>query len=133
MSVDPSLSFDPRLWTRLEHEGTPIWVRPDRPDGFVPNRAGDEVLCELAAGGGGSAGAAAAPLDLGAQRFLARLPVGAPREYAGRHAHRTTDRLQELWFHLLNGCNLTCDHCLVSSAPEIRYVFFVRHIRFGYQ
>ena len=42
------MPFDPGLWSRLEHEGTPIWIQPDTPDWFVPNRAGDLILCELA-------------------------------------------------------------------------------------
>ena len=83
------MSFEPRLWTRLEYEETPIWVRPGRPDWFVPNRAGDDVLRELTAG-------RCAPLDLVERRFLERLPRGEPRDYAGRHAHLTTDRLREL-------------------------------------
>jgi len=41
------MAFDPRLWTRLKHDGVPIWVRPDRPDWFVPNRSGDALLQAL--------------------------------------------------------------------------------------
>jgi len=104
------MPFDPRLWSRLEHEETPIWVRPDWPDWFVPNGAGDLVLRELAAG-------RRASHDLVERRFLERLPAGEPRDYQGRHAHLTTDRLRELWFHLLNGCDMACEHCLVSSSP----------------
>jgi len=105
------MPFDLGLWSRLEHGEIPIWVRPDKPDWFVPNRAGDGVLCELVAG-------RQTALGLVERRFLERLPNGKPRDYSGRHAHLTTDRLRELWFHLLNRCNMACKHCLVSSSPS---------------
>jgi len=105
------MPFDPRCWTRLEHAGVPIWVRPDRPDWLVPNRAGDAVLRGLA-------GREPSGLDLAAQRFLRRLPDEAAREYEGRHALLRTDHLRELWFHVTDHCNMTCEHCLVSSSPE---------------
>ena len=41
------MPFDPALWTRLEQDGVPIWIRPDRPDWLVPNRSGDAVLSRL--------------------------------------------------------------------------------------
>ena len=46
------MSFDPTLWTRLEFDGVPIYVRQGKPDRFVPNRGGDRALRELRTGGG---------------------------------------------------------------------------------
>jgi len=107
------MPFDPVRWTRLEHAGTPIYLRPDRPDWMVPNRAGDRVLRTLIESG-------QTMLDPSTRRFLQRLPDGEVREYAGRHSLLKTERLRELWFHVTNNCNVTCTHCLVSSAPGAR-------------
>ena len=38
--------------------------------------------------------------------------------YAGRAAHLGDWRLREFWVHTNNSCNLTCEHCLVSSGPD---------------
>ena len=100
------MAFDARLWTRLEHDGTPIYVRPDRPGWFVPNAAGDRILQQL-----NTSADSAAP-------FLARLPDAPSVAYSGRYDHLKTETLNELWFHVTNRCNLTCEHCLFSSGPE---------------
>ena len=42
------MSFQPNLWTRLEFDGQPIYLRGDRPDWFVPNSRGDDILRDLA-------------------------------------------------------------------------------------
>jgi len=34
-------------WQRIEYDNTPIYVRPDVPDWFVPNQAADKALVEL--------------------------------------------------------------------------------------
>jgi MoaA/NifB/PqqE/SkfB family radical SAM enzyme/SAM-dependent methyltransferase len=104
------MAFDPRIWQRLEHDGIPIWIHPDKPDWFVPNRAGDVLLQRLQNDGN-------LELDTAGSRFLLRLPDGEPRRYEGRHTLLHTAHLRELWFHITNRCNLTCEHCLVSSSP----------------
>ena len=45
------MAFDLSLRTRVEFEGAPIYVRPDKPDWFVPNAVGDRLLRHLAGGG----------------------------------------------------------------------------------
>ena len=38
--------------------------------------------------------------------------------YEGRAAYLTLSRLRECWLHTNNSCNLSCQHCLVSSSPR---------------
>jgi len=102
------MPFDAASWTRLVHETTPLYLRPDAPDWFVPNAAGDAVL--TAAGRGEGPGFEAA-------LFLDRLPDRAPAPYAGRQAALPLDSLKELWLHVTDRCNLACRHCLFCSGP----------------
>ena len=105
------MSFQINLWTRFESDGQPIYLRGDRPDWFVPNSQGDEILRKLSQN-------PHRPLDIPARLFLERLPEGPPLPYAGRAAHLTTEHLRECWFHLTNRCNQSCRHCLFSSSPQ---------------
>lgn len=41
-----------------------------------------------------------------------------PLPYLGRATYLRTDWLRELWIHINDFCNLTCEHCLVSSGPH---------------
>ncbi|MEW6357940.1 MAG: DUF5714 domain-containing protein [Planctomycetota bacterium] len=115
------MSFDPSAWTRLEFEGIPIYVQPEKPDWFVPNRAGDDLLQRMIRG----------ETTADAQRealFLHRLPDAASDYYAGRAAHLKTNSLPELWLHITNRCNLTCSHCLVNSGPREKAELTAEHI-----
>ena len=38
--------------------------------------------------------------------------------YLGRSHYLKPERLKEFWIHLMQTCNLTCSHCLVSSGPK---------------
>jgi len=49
--------------------------------------------------------------------LLATAPIVA-KPYAGRAAHLGEARLEEVWLHTNNSCNLACTHCLVSSGPD---------------
>ncbi len=42
----------------------------------------------------------------------------AAAAYGGRAAHLGDARLEEVWLHTNNSCNLACRHCLVSSGPD---------------
>lgn len=42
----------------------------------------------------------------------------AREEYAGRDRYLKPEQLREFWVHLLQTCNLSCSHCLVSSGPK---------------
>ena len=43
----------------------------------------------------------------------------APVPYLGRKAYLETTRLNELWIQVNDFCNLSCEHCLVSSGPSL--------------
>ena len=64
------MTFDPSRWTRFTVEDTAIWLCPDRPSWFVPNKAGDRLLCS-----------GDTSTDLA---FLQRLPDPPPSRYQGR-------------------------------------------------
>jgi len=104
------MAFQKDLWTRLEFRGTPVYLRGDKPDWFVPNEPGDRILQEVIKGGENG-------LDIQGQRFLARLPDGPVQPYDGRAAHLSTDHLRELWFHITDRCNQACCHCLFACSP----------------
>ncbi|MBI4376354.1 MAG: methyltransferase domain-containing protein [Elusimicrobia bacterium] len=53
----------------------------------------------------------------GLRRGLISRDPSAAKFYRGRDAH-LEPRLRELWVHLLQTCNLSCTHCLVSSDPS---------------
>ncbi len=107
------MSFDPRRWTRLEFEGTPIYVDPELPDWFVPNGAADALLRTLENG-------EPRALEPAARRLLDRLPpapAGALAEaHPGRAAVLETQALDELWLHVTQRCDLACRHCLFACS-----------------
>ena len=43
------MAFDVSNWSRMEFENIPVYVYPERPDWFVPNRAGIGLLLRTAA------------------------------------------------------------------------------------
>jgi MoaA/NifB/PqqE/SkfB family radical SAM enzyme/SAM-dependent methyltransferase len=49
--------------------------------------------------------------------ILSEEPVVHP-PYTGRANHLKLTQLREFWIHLLDTCNLSCTHCLVSSHPQ---------------
>ncbi|MEN8163781.1 MAG: methyltransferase domain-containing protein, partial [Acidobacteriota bacterium] len=114
-------------WTRIEYEGTPVWIQPTVPDWFVPNLRADLILSELTSGAGLHEAAAryaarygvdSAPAVTQAISLLKRIPQrpGAPLE--PRHERLSLDGLREMWLHLTNRCNLRCTHCMFASSPE---------------
>ena len=100
------MTYNPQLWSRYEFEQLPIYIRSDRPTWFVPNRSGNEILND--------------PLNQKSpyrEKFLARLPDAPTTHYEGRSQYLKTDQLKELWLHITNRCNLSCQHCLFTSGP----------------
>lgn len=52
------------------------------------------------------------------QRFIST-DGAVPLPYLGRATFLRTDRLREFWIQVNDFCNLACEHCLVSSSPEL--------------
>lgn len=106
------MPFSIRNWTRYEaDDGTPVYIRGERPDWFVPNEAGDRILKGLVDSG-------PVDLDLEARLFLARLPDDPKGpSYGGRAGYLSLDHLRELWFHVTDRCNQACRHCLFACSP----------------
>ncbi len=102
--------FDPSAWTRLEFEGTPVYVRDCTPCWFVPTTEGDHLLKGIKAGKFPNG----AP---DASRFLSRLPPGGLSCYPGRAELLREPHLRELWLHLTDRCNMACKHCLFATTP----------------
>ncbi|MGE4538663.1 MAG: methyltransferase domain-containing protein [Desulfovibrio sp.] len=102
------MPFDAEYWTRIAHEDTAIYLRPDAPDWFVPNAAGDAALLATAHG---------LRPDIETSIFLERLPDNPPAPYGGRAAVLPLTGLAELWLHVTDRCNLACRHCLFCSGP----------------
>jgi 7,8-dihydro-6-hydroxymethylpterin dimethyltransferase len=111
-------------YQRLEFEGTPIYVDPERPDWLVPSDRGDFLLRRLTRGR--SAAAVASEygghfgMELGqavqaVERLGARLEGPRPGPYRGRAACREPRALKECWLHITNRCNMACRHCLFAS------------------
>jgi MoaA/NifB/PqqE/SkfB family radical SAM enzyme/SAM-dependent methyltransferase len=100
------MTYNPQLWKRYEFEQLPIYIRSDRPTWFVPNRSGNEIL--------NGPQNQKSPYR---EKFLARLPDAPVTHYEGRSQYLKTDQLKELWLHITNRCNLSCQHCLFTSGP----------------
>ncbi|MFO7908054.1 MAG: DUF5714 domain-containing protein [Planctomycetota bacterium] len=110
--------FQAEGWTRLEYEGTPVYVDPATPNWFVPNKAGDRMLQSLPAG-----------TDVRRSAFLQRLPESPPANYRGRVEHLQLQSLRELWLHVTDRCNLNCTHCLFASGTNRREEMPVDRVR----
>ncbi len=110
---------------RFEEDGVAVYIDPALPDWFVPSRRGDRLLQLLrrhgdpvrAACSGAAANESPQQVARDCARLLELLDSGPAAPYAGRAASLRPDRLQEIWFHLTDTCNLSCRHCLFSSSP----------------
>jgi MoaA/NifB/PqqE/SkfB family radical SAM enzyme/SAM-dependent methyltransferase len=107
------LSFDISEWIRFEYNETPVYMRPDSTDWFVPDNAGDELLKGLKTD-------RHKPCDYRTLSFIERLPEKSEASYPGRSALLGQPEIRELWFHLTDRCNMACTHCLFSSAPTAK-------------
>ncbi|WP_319780838.1 DUF5714 domain-containing protein [Maridesulfovibrio sp.] len=112
------MSFNISEWTRITHDKTPVYIRPESPDWFVPTPAGDKLLSSMLE----NSGKTSTPLKLSIEdeRFLLRLPDASETVYPGRYERLKTDSLRELWFHITDNCNMSCSHCLFSSSPQAK-------------
>jgi len=106
-----NLQFKPEDWVRIEYKGTPVYMSKEEPNWFVPNKIGDRVIQDMARG----ISPDGHPAIL---RFLYSLPSISPLLYEGRSKYLSLDKINELWFHITNRCNLSCSHCLFSCSPK---------------
>ena len=84
-------------WQRLEFQNTPIYVRPDVPDWFVPNQAADAELALLQ-----KTGQSNREIDY----LLKRIEGPTGVSYQSRSELLNMDALKECWIHITNRCNL---------------------------
>lgn len=89
-------------WQRMVFEGCPIYVHRHSADWFVPNASADVLLQSEAK-------------SVAYEQLKHRISSPNPLVYTPKTSSQTA--LQEFWIHLTNRCNLTCSHCLFSSAP----------------
>jgi len=109
-------------WQRVEQDGTPVYVQPEKPDWFVPDHEADCLLQELQQGKRTAADNAFSEKDLGGRmlavkRLVSQLAAEPASPYPGRHPLLTLTSPKECWFHLTDRCNLACHHCLFASSP----------------
>ncbi len=109
-------------WQRLEQDGTPVYVLPEKPDWFVPDHEADCLLQELQQGKNLIADNTPSEKDSGhrmlaAQRLVSQLAGDPVSPYRGRAEFLSLNTLKECWFHLTDRCNLACRHCLFASSP----------------
>jgi MoaA/NifB/PqqE/SkfB family radical SAM enzyme/SAM-dependent methyltransferase len=109
-------------WQRLEQDGIPVYVQPEKPDWFVPDHLADCLLQELQQGGNYGADNESSEKDLSLrrltrQRLVSQLGGGAVAPYPGRYPLLALNSLKECWFHLTDRCTLACRHCLFGASP----------------
>ena len=110
-------------WQRLEQDGTPVYVQPEKPDWFVPDHEADCLLQELQQGVNSAAsrveiaGKTPDARRLAARRLVSQLAGGPASPYLGRYPLLSLGSLKECWFHLTDRCNLACQHCLFAASP----------------
>jgi len=90
-------------WQRIVFEERPIYVHRHSADWFVPNASADALLQR-------------GENTVAYQQLQHRISEPNPLVYLPKQSSQTT--LQEFWIHLTNRCNMTCSHCLFSSAPN---------------
>ena len=114
---------------RIEHDGSGIYLWPDRPDWCVPDQRGDFILRTFGETRDERATAEAYarrfdddPTNARRRvcRFLDRIRncATAARPYTGRETELELNRLGECWLHLTNRCNARCTHCMFACSPE---------------
>ena len=131
---DETILHTPEL-TRLDRDGLSVFIDGDAPnwialdgrgagllDAFDGARTLGEVRRMHAERTGADAGRSWLDVHAFARELIrAGILSDSPRPrrpYAGRAAHLQPKRLFEFWVHLLQTCNISCTHCLVSSGPQ---------------
>lgn len=121
-------------YTQFEHNGSSVLVDPEGPNWIATDTRGarilnyidgkrsfNDIVNSYCAEYGIDAAKAWLHVntflkDAIREKFVNFVPYTRP-PYTGRADHLELDRLNELWIHTNNSCNLKCTHCLVSSGP----------------
>ncbi|MDA1095195.1 MAG: radical SAM protein [Acidobacteria bacterium] len=128
MTLSPNQTLYPRRLHFEEHGGAHFAIESSGPNWIATNASGARLLRSLdapitveavmrdARGGSAPEDLAAFLADAVQARVLDLAPV-APQRYPGRASVLQPTRLEEFWIQINDFCNLTCEHCLVSSSP----------------
>lgn len=136
MTLSPNQTLHPRTLHFEERGGLHFVIEPSGPNWIATNAVGARLLRTLdapttvqdalSADVGGEAGAggpttaaedAVAFLSDAVVAGLLALEPPTDGAYQGRAAALRPTRLEEFWVQINDFCNLTCEHCLVSSSP----------------
>ena len=96
-------------WKRTEFENTPIYIRPDGPDWFVPNRTADIAFEKMLREGN---------ISDGIKDLQQRIDGSLEKDYQSRLDMLEMGSLKECWIHITNRCNMKCKHCMFKSSPH---------------
>jgi MoaA/NifB/PqqE/SkfB family radical SAM enzyme/ubiquinone/menaquinone biosynthesis C-methylase UbiE len=96
-------------WQRIEYENIPIYIRPARPDWFVPNKAADQLLIN---------GFDNKEKSYEIKLLLKRVHGQVGSTYQSRSEKMRLSSLKECWIHITNKCNMQCRHCMFKSSPR---------------
>lgn len=97
-------------WNRVEDKGTVLYLNNSSGGWFSPNKAADKILLSIREN-------EKIGLSASDYSFLKRLPFQEVK-FENRIMQKKERGLKELWFHVTNKCNLSCNHCLFSSGPK---------------
>ena len=96
-------------WQRIEYDNTPVYVRSDGPDWFVPNQVADQAFIEGIRGG---------DMPPAMVNLVKRIDGPSAEAYTSRSEPLKLTSLKECWIHITNQCNMTCGHCMFRSSPR---------------
>ncbi len=118
----------------LERNGLVVLLDPESPNWIATDVRGARILSWLDGRSTLDEVAGRYAREFGVEPAKAWLHVNRLVREAQRHAFASPEprvdasyrgrdrylapRLRELWLHTNNSCNLTCQHCLVSSGPD---------------
>ena len=123
---DASSSFETislinRQFVRIERPENAVYVDPEGPYWFAPSSDMDRLIMDVTGGNIepisiNDVEALDTVLDrlLSFRSFLGSIQAPKPEPYTGRHGRRL-GKLNELWLHITDKCNLSCSHCLFSE------------------
>ncbi len=110
-----------RDFIRFLRSGTAIYIDPMTPYWFVPSTETDGMIrnfkhikCDVSSLEGPEGVDAGISRLLSLRSFLSAIRGPEARPYSGRTV-RKVEKLNEMWLHITDECNLTCRHCLFSG------------------